>query len=1096
MQEQAVSDTMRAALERDGNAPTMSNSPTSSRTLAGMSKSSSSSHSTTQEVLNENFQGINETTYAPPDPVIAVGPNYVVEAVNDVLAVFNKSGTELLEKSFSNLFGVTGKIADPKVIYDQYSQRYVIVALDFTSGNYEIAASASSDPTGTWYPYTSNAKYKGNTYTGYYPDYTGLGYDNTAIYITSDQYGESALIHFKYSKVRILDKSQLYNNQTLTYTDLAGMSDNYGPVLALKPAHHFGTTSSAYLINTEHNGGSSVTLWRIDNPISNPSIHQQAIINVASYSVPDSAIQEGSGFRLDAGDNRTQDCMWRDGYLYTAFTTKHNWGSGNVDAIQYLKINTSTNSAAIDAVYGSASSFYFYPNIYVDNYGNIALDFGRSSSNEYGSFRWAIRRPFDNAMESSQSLQEGSGIYIHYDQSNPRRNRWGDYSGIALDGGKNTKIWMCGEWATSLNAWSTQIGSFDFYPNTLSGPITSNLTLDGAYAVPSNVHISSNATLTIDAGTILGMGNGVEFIDDPGSKISANGTDINPVYMTDIGPNIVWNGVVLQGDGNTFVWTMFDHGHEDVDVESDNNTFESCTFQNGWRGISTYWNQSGDGLITDFTLIDCMVRDNSTVGVVVYNANASLNTATVTDNGSAGIWFYNSNPSNIYYNAFTSNDTDPYDYPNRSGLEVTGGSYVYLPDNARNLISENPTYQILNYSDGTLSMGTSGSPGSNSVSGGYGSIDNQSATTVNAYGNWWGTAYPTSNLFSGPVDYSGYLTSDPCLQGGPGCGAGAEYPGQMAPTSPEHMLVQQTANRLTMDTKKVASTTGVSGGALSNDLQKRRALMHTLWGEIYNAKDGQSLIKMMQQLYLLHMASWGDTSFTSERKQDRTLWGGMIQDYLNGTHVSDANNVILSASQVEQLMLMDEHEAELFGRYVEARSKVSKYTPYITSTRGKLALMTDRMNLLDQQGYHQKALAMLDKVEQTEVSLGVPQKQVQAEYAIAQQQMQGAIDGTVPMAPSSPNGVAGSQTDSVLSVKPTKMHLNANYPNPFNPTTIISYRLTQSVHVRLSVWNILGRRVATLVDANQQKGIHEVTFNASQLSSGVYFYRLQSGNKV
>lgn len=105
------------------------------------------------------------------------------------------------------------------------------------------------------------------------------------------------------------------------------MSDNYGYVFTIKPAHHFGTTSSAYLINTENGGGSSVTLWRIDNPISNPSIHQQAIINVASYSVPVGAVQEGSSVTLDVGDCRTQDCVWRNGYLYTAFTTKHDWGA-------------------------------------------------------------------------------------------------------------------------------------------------------------------------------------------------------------------------------------------------------------------------------------------------------------------------------------------------------------------------------------------------------------------------------------------------------------------------------------------------------------------------------------------------------------------------------------------------------------------------------------------------------------------------------------------------------------------------------------------------------------------------------------------------
>ncbi len=77
---------------------------------------------------------------------------------------------------------------------------------------------------------------------------------------------------------------------------------------------------------------------------------------------------------------------------------------------------------------------------------------------------------------------------------------------------------------------------------------------------------------------------------------------------------------------------------------------------------------------------------------------------------------------------------------------------------------------------------------------------------------------------------------------------------------------------------------------------------------------------------------------------------------------------------------------------------------------------------------------------------------------------------------------------------PKKFELNQNYPNPFNPSTIISYDLPRQAHVRLDVYNILGEKVETLVDKAQQAGLHEVTFNASRLASGVYFYRLSAGN--
>ncbi len=74
--------------------------------------------------------------------------------------------------------------------------------------------------------------------------------------------------------------------------------------------------------------------------------------------------------------------------------------------------------------------------------------------------------------------------------------------------------------------------------------------------------------------------------------------------------------------------------------------------------------------------------------------------------------------------------------------------------------------------------------------------------------------------------------------------------------------------------------------------------------------------------------------------------------------------------------------------------------------------------------------------------------------------------------------------------------LSQNYPNPFNPSTQINYTLKNSGHVTLKVFDVLGRTVATLVNQDQNAGIHTVQFDASNFSSGIYFYRLESGSFV
>jgi len=77
------------------------------------------------------------------------------------------------------------------------------------------------------------------------------------------------------------------------------------------------------------------------------------------------------------------------------------------------------------------------------------------------------------------------------------------------------------------------------------------------------------------------------------------------------------------------------------------------------------------------------------------------------------------------------------------------------------------------------------------------------------------------------------------------------------------------------------------------------------------------------------------------------------------------------------------------------------------------------------------------------------------------------------------------------SAQPTNFVLMQNYPNPFNPSTTIKFELPNSSVVKLSVYDMLGREVSVLEKERRDAGVHEVTFDGSGLSSGVYFYRLQ-----
>lgn len=84
------------------------------------------------------------------------------------------------------------------------------------------------------------------------------------------------------------------------------------------------------------------------------------------------------------------------------------------------------------------------------------------------------------------------------------------------------------------------------------------------------------------------------------------------------------------------------------------------------------------------------------------------------------------------------------------------------------------------------------------------------------------------------------------------------------------------------------------------------------------------------------------------------------------------------------------------------------------------------------------------------------------------------------------------KTSGITNNTPYEFALMQNYPNPFNPNTVISYSIAKDGMVSLAVYNAAGQQVSELVNTVQNAGVYNVTFNASQLSSGVYFYRLES----
>lgn len=407
-----------------------------------------------------SFTGTTYTGWDPPDPQIAAGPNHIVEVVNSTISVFDKnSGNLLYQATAQQWFAGTQPappsafIYDPKVIYDPVAARFVILFLCTNSVDrsaFLVSASQTSSAMGSWWNYCLDAAANGSTPEAIWPDYPGLACDfDEAVYISANMWGFDG--YFEYAKVRIVPKSRLYGGQSLTYSDLWDMRYHDGETaFAVKPALMYSDANGMFLLSNLWHGGNSTAYWKITNPLGMVQLTLRSRVGIAAYTFPPSAPQR-DGSNIGMLGPTTQNVIFRNGRLYTAFDQGFNWGSGVVAAIRVLGIDTANSQASIDVVLGADRKSYFLPSIHVDPQNHIYLSFNRSATDEYVSVRYVEDLLSD---QRSRVLKTGDGA-----RGGSAPVRWGDHSCMCGDPLAPTNVWLCGEYNTaSPFHWGTWVG--------------------------------------------------------------------------------------------------------------------------------------------------------------------------------------------------------------------------------------------------------------------------------------------------------------------------------------------------------------------------------------------------------------------------------------------------------------------------------------------------------------------------------------------------------------------------------------------------------------------------------------------------------------
>ncbi|MFQ5824398.1 MAG: choice-of-anchor D domain-containing protein, partial [bacterium] len=464
--------------------------------------------------------------FIPPDPIIAAGPNHLVACINTDFAIFDKIGNKLFEVDATEWFenvlpGLDpanqepfSAVFDPQIVYDHFADRWVMIyiATDLVGQSFLLLSTSDDDnPLGTWCNWALPGNQNGSTPNTNINDFPKLGFDNQAIYVTTNQF-DLVTSSFQYVQVRIIGKAQLYQNTCgpVTWTDfwdLRNPSNLFLPTFTTVPAVTFGTPGVEYLVDVDFinfSSGTFMNLWSLTDPLGSPTLSAVTVSVTAFNSPPDADQFGGSTIPIDVGGRRNRNVVYKNGSVWTA----HSVGdvSGQFARARYVRIDVSSAMAIEDFAFGKDNFWYFYPAVMVDKSGNLFMAFTRSGFTEFASARYTGRLTTDPAgLQASALLKAGEANYVKtFDDP---RNRWGDYNGIALDPVDNSKVWMFIEYAASpANTWGTWIGSTSFIP--LSGPqiefkpetidFGAVLVGESSFPVPVTIQNIGDQTLTVN----------------------------------------------------------------------------------------------------------------------------------------------------------------------------------------------------------------------------------------------------------------------------------------------------------------------------------------------------------------------------------------------------------------------------------------------------------------------------------------------------------------------------------------------------------------------------------------------------------------------
>jgi hypothetical protein len=499
------------------------------RALAGTGSQSSSPAPTALEPsssesltpgVSAKFAGLGYACgrFIPPDMALAVGPTYVLQAINGCVAVHDKSGN--IQPGFPKslnafmLLGGGAFVFDPRALYDWANNRYIVAAghVGASGASFvNVAVSQSSDPRGGWFIYRINLTGGGIIAPGHLGDFPTLGQDRRGIYVTFNDFLNTSGPSYSGPIALLLPKLKMYAGQSFKffYLDSSFFMVNGEPVDTLQPANVMNRGDdprAEFMVNTFNfnygglqciTGCQGLVIWAISNPLdyagtSGPEVSSFVMQTTNTYYLPSGATQPSCAnpsCLIDTGDVRISgEVTYASGSLYAALATNGTASTPGAATAHVLWFQvkpfvndsdpgcTGISTGKCPHIIGAqklnevcwdcgsaqgSGGARFYPTVQPDPEGNVTVVFNYSDDTTYPSSVYASNRvtqTLNTMHDGGQTLQAGLSFYERLDHND--LNRWGDYTAVALDltPGTRPSMWFAAEASNAAGTYRTAIG--------------------------------------------------------------------------------------------------------------------------------------------------------------------------------------------------------------------------------------------------------------------------------------------------------------------------------------------------------------------------------------------------------------------------------------------------------------------------------------------------------------------------------------------------------------------------------------------------------------------------------------------------------------